>query len=107
MLTQTLRYSHCGSDNLVSNGHAKNGRLRFRCKDCKKYGRQNPGSNAYDDKTGGRGTRMGEAHAWVKRTGGGGIWGGLAPPPTGRLASAPPRPAVHGGVFTEQPAQFA
>jgi len=51
MLTQTLRYSHCGSDNLVSNGHAKNGRLRFRCKDCKKYGRQNPGSNAYDDKT--------------------------------------------------------
>ncbi len=36
MLTQTLHCSHCGSDKLVSNGHAKNGRLRFQCKDCKK-----------------------------------------------------------------------
>ena len=51
MLTQTLRCSHCGSDQLISNGHAKNGRLRFQCKDCKKYGRQNPGSNAYEEQT--------------------------------------------------------
>jgi len=51
MLTQTLRCAHCGSDKLVSNGHAKNGRLRFQCKDCKKYGRQDPGSNAYDENT--------------------------------------------------------
>jgi transposase-like protein len=51
MLTQTLHCAHCGSDNLVSNGHAKNGRLRFQCKDCKKYGRQDPGSNAYDENT--------------------------------------------------------
>ena len=51
MLTQALRCSHCGSDKLVSNGHAKNGRLRFQCKDCKKYGRQNPGSNAYEEQT--------------------------------------------------------
>ena len=51
MLTQTLRCTHCGSDKLVSNGHAKNGRLRFHCKDCKKYGRQDPGSNAYDENT--------------------------------------------------------
>ena len=49
MLTQTLRCSHCGSDQPVSNGHAKNGRLRFQCKDCKKYGRQNPDSNAYEE----------------------------------------------------------
>ena len=51
MLTQILHCSHCGSDKLVSNGHAKNGRLRFQCKGCKKYGRQDPGSNAYDEKT--------------------------------------------------------
>ena len=51
MLTQTLRCAHCGSDKLVSNGHAKNGRLRFHGKDCKKYGRQDPGSNAYDENT--------------------------------------------------------
>ncbi len=51
MLTQTLRCSHCGSERLVSNGHAKNGRLRFQCKECKKYGRQDPGSNAYDETT--------------------------------------------------------
>ena len=51
MLTQTLRCSHCGSDKLVSNGHAKNGRLRFQCRDCRKYGRQDPGSNAYDEQT--------------------------------------------------------
>ena len=51
MLTQTLCCSRCDSDQLVSNGHAKNGRLRFQCKDCKKYGRQNPGSNAYEEQT--------------------------------------------------------
>jgi transposase-like protein len=51
MLTQTLHCSHCGSDHLVSNGHAKNGKLRYQCQDCKKYGRQSPGSNAYDEKT--------------------------------------------------------
>ena len=51
MLTQTLRCAHCGSDALVSNGHAKNGKLRFRCRACRKYGRQNPGSAAYDPAT--------------------------------------------------------
>ncbi len=49
--TQSLRCSHCGSQHLFSNGHAKNGKLRFQCQDCKKYGRQNPGSNAYDEHT--------------------------------------------------------
>lgn len=51
MLTQTLRCAHCGSEHLVSNGHAKNGKLRYQCRDCNKYGRQDPGSNAYDEKT--------------------------------------------------------
>ena len=51
MLTSALRCAHCGSDDLLSNGHAPNGKLRFRCRACKKYGRQNPGSAAYDEKT--------------------------------------------------------
>ena len=36
---------------IYSNGHAKNGKRRYQCQDCKKYGRQDPGSNAYDEKT--------------------------------------------------------
>ena len=51
MLTQTLHCAHCGSEHLYSNGHAKNGKRRYQCQDCKKYGRQDPGSNAYDEKT--------------------------------------------------------
>ncbi len=51
MQTQSLRCAHCGSAPLYSNGHAKNGKRRYQCQDCKKYGRQDPGSNAYDDNT--------------------------------------------------------
>jgi transposase-like protein len=49
MLTQSLRCAHCESARLISNGHAPNGKLRYQCQDCKKYGRQNPGSNAYSE----------------------------------------------------------
>ena len=51
MLTQTLRCTHCGSADLHSNGHAPNGKLRFQCQGCHKYGRQDPGSNAYGPDT--------------------------------------------------------
>jgi transposase-like protein len=51
MLTQTFSCAHCGSTDLIRNGHAPNGKLRFRCRACHKYGRQDPGSNAYDEKT--------------------------------------------------------
>jgi len=51
MFTPLPRCPHCGSEHLVSNGHATNGKLRFQCRDCKKYGRQNPGSAAYDEAT--------------------------------------------------------
>jgi insertion element IS1 protein InsB len=51
MLTPVLHCAHCGSEHLVSNGHARNGKQRFQCRDCKKYGRETPGSNAYDEKT--------------------------------------------------------
>ncbi len=39
------------SQHLVSNGHAKNGKLRYPCRAYKKYGRQDLGSNTYDEKT--------------------------------------------------------
>ena len=48
MLIPSLRCSRCGSEHLVSNGHAKNGKRRFQCKGCKKYGRQDPGNASYD-----------------------------------------------------------
>ena len=51
MLTPVPRCAHCGSEHLVSNGHARNGKLRYQCRACNKYGRQNPGSAAYDEKT--------------------------------------------------------
>ena len=61
MLTQTLRCTYCDSTRLYSNGHSKNGKRRYQCQDCKKYGRQDPGSkkygrqdpgsNAYDERT--------------------------------------------------------
>jgi len=51
MLTPVPRCAHCGSEHLVSNGHASNGKLRYQCRACKKYGRQNPGSAAYDEAT--------------------------------------------------------
>ena len=51
MPTQILRCPQCASDHLYSNGHAKNGKRRFQCQDCHKYSCQDPGSNAYDEKT--------------------------------------------------------
>jgi len=51
MLTQTLHCAHCGSYHLVSNGHAKNGKLRYQCRSCKRYGRLNPSNPVYDEAT--------------------------------------------------------
>ncbi len=51
MLTRTLRCAHCGSEHLIKNGHAKNGKQVFRCKNCHKCGRENPGSASYDEAT--------------------------------------------------------
>jgi transposase-like protein len=49
MLTQTLHCPLCGRDHLISNGYAKNGKLRFQCKACKKHGRQHLVSDGYDE----------------------------------------------------------
>jgi transposase-like protein len=47
MVTVTLSCQYCGSDNLVRNGHASNGKQRYRCKSCKKQSRENPAHNGY------------------------------------------------------------
>jgi transposase-like protein len=49
MVTVTISCQHCGSDNLVRNGHASNGKQRYRCKSCKKQSRENPAKNGYTD----------------------------------------------------------
>jgi transposase-like protein len=48
MVTLTLRCCHCDSTNLIRHGLAQNGKQRFRCRDCRRTSRQNPGSAAHD-----------------------------------------------------------
>lgn len=40
---------HCGSDQLVRNGHAANGKQRYRCRACGRQSRENPAPNGYTD----------------------------------------------------------
>src|ERR1035438_8175356 len=49
MVTVTICCQHCGSKDLVRNGHASNGKQRYRCKSWKKQSRENPAKNGYTD----------------------------------------------------------
>ncbi len=40
MLSETISCRHCGGTRLLNNGHAPNGKLRYFCQGCKRYGRQ-------------------------------------------------------------------
>ena len=42
MVTITICCQHCGSEDLVRNGYAPNGKQRYRCKSCKRQSRENP-----------------------------------------------------------------
>jgi transposase-like protein len=48
-VTITLLCPYCGSDNLVRNGHASNGKQKYRCKACNKQSRENPAPNGYTE----------------------------------------------------------
>ncbi|MCB9640424.1 MAG: IS1 family transposase [Myxococcales bacterium] len=48
MVTVTVKCRHCGSENLIKNGFAPNGKQKYMCKDCKKASREQPESNAYN-----------------------------------------------------------
>jgi len=47
MLTKTLSCSHCGNERLVRDGHAPNGKQKYRCYACGRRSRENPTPNAY------------------------------------------------------------
>jgi len=47
MVTQLITCYHCGSENIVKNGKAPNGKQKYLCHDCDRQSRENPGSNAH------------------------------------------------------------
>jgi len=49
MITEVLLCRHCGGPRLVRNGHAPNGKQRYRCRDCGRAGRPDPGSAAHPE----------------------------------------------------------
>ncbi len=49
MITITLHCPHCGSEALVRDGHAPNGKQKYRCHACGCRSRENPTPNAYPE----------------------------------------------------------
>jgi transposase-like protein len=49
MVTITLHCPHCGSEALVRDGHAPNGKQKFRCHACGRRSRENPTPNVYPE----------------------------------------------------------
>jgi len=49
MVTVTICCQYCGSEDLIRNGHASNGKQRYYCKSCKKQSRENPAPNGYPE----------------------------------------------------------
>src|SRR5437762_10750380 len=49
MVTITLHCPHCGSEALVRDGHAPNGKQKYRCHACGRRSRENPTPNAYPE----------------------------------------------------------
>lgn len=47
MVTQVVICYHCGSENVVKNGNAPNGKQKYLCRNCPRQSREDPGSNAY------------------------------------------------------------
>lgn len=49
MVTVTVKCIHCGSEDVVRNGRAPNGKQKYRCRACKKQSREHPTPNAYPE----------------------------------------------------------
>jgi transposase-like protein len=47
MIIEAVVCYHCGSENIVRNGKAPNGKQKYLCRDCARQSRQDPASNAY------------------------------------------------------------
>jgi transposase-like protein len=48
-ITFMICCQHCGSKDLVRDGHAPNGKQKYRCKSCSKRSRDNPAPNGYTE----------------------------------------------------------
>ena len=49
MITVTIRCRHCGSDRVVRNGHAPNGKQIYRCHGCQRQSRAHATPHAYPE----------------------------------------------------------
>src|SRR5215469_5501457 len=49
MVTITARCPHCGSDALVRNGRAPNGKQKYLCRACQRQSRENATPHAYPE----------------------------------------------------------
>ena len=49
MVTQEIGCYNCGSENIVKNGKAPNGKQKYRCKSCGKQSREQPSPNGYPE----------------------------------------------------------
>ncbi len=49
MLSSVVSCRHCSGAHVISNGHAPNGKRRYFCQDCKKYGTENLVGRAYPE----------------------------------------------------------
>ena len=49
MITVTITCIHCGSEQLMRNGRAPNGKQRYKCRACGRQSRENPAPNGYTD----------------------------------------------------------
>jgi transposase-like protein len=63
MVTITLSCPHCHSDALVRNGHAPNGKQKYRCRSCGRQSREHPTPYAYSE-----GRREEILHAYQERS---------------------------------------
>jgi transposase-like protein len=49
MITITVHCPHCGSEEVVRNGRAPNGKQKYRCRACKRQSRENPTPHVYPE----------------------------------------------------------
>lgn len=49
MVQETIKCYHCGSEDVVKNGKAPNGKQKYKCNACGKQSRENPSENGYSE----------------------------------------------------------
>lgn len=49
MVSETVRCCHCGSERIVKNGKAPNGKQKYQCRDCGKASRADPSAKGYSE----------------------------------------------------------